>query len=123
MNISREKLSFSTKGKTLEDLSRALTTAKILPFLRFSVGAFKEDSNSIVRKIIKTFNSDELIVRSSAKSEDSFAQSRAGYFKSVSNVPCSSASKIKSAIVAVIKSYDDDDKNNEVLVQPMLSQK
>lgn len=59
-----------------------------------------------------------LIVRSSAKNEDTQEESMAGKFTSVLNV--NGREEIEAAINRVIASYGDFDGDNQVLLQPML---
>lgn len=59
-----------------------------------------------------------LIVRSSAKNEDTQEESMAGKFTSVLNV--NGREEIEVAINRVIASYGDFDGDNQVLLQPML---
>lgn len=113
-------LCFSSKGKTLEDLAKVITTAKVLPILRFSISAFRNETEAVVNNIQRYFKENFLIIRSSAKNEDSLDYSCAGKFKTVSGVPKDKKDKIIDSINEVIVSYDSDD-NNEILIQPMLS--
>jgi phosphohistidine swiveling domain-containing protein len=120
-NKSKSKLKFSTKAKTLEDLSKAITTAKVLPIFRFLVEDFKANSDQIIKNIQQNVKGAMVIVRSSSKAEDAFEQSNAGRFLSVPNVKKSDTSLLKKAIKGVISSYSDNDRHNEVLVQTMLT--
>lgn len=113
-------LKFSNKGKTLEDLSRVIKTAKVLPLFRFPIASFNEDADGVVAKIQKSFKENMLIIRSSAKVEDCLDESNAGRFKTVTDVSKKDKREILSAIKEVIDSYNFLDMNNEILVQPML---
>jgi len=115
------KIYLSTKGKTLKDLSSVITSAKILPLILFTVKDFNDDKDNTVSRIQDFFKQDILIVRSSSKNEDNFDKSNAGHFKSVTNVSRKNKKEITEAIGTVIASYDSDDKNNEILVQPALT--
>lgn len=112
---------FSTKGGTLEDLSKVLTKAKVLPILRFTICTYKNDINYIVGNIQNVFKENLLAIRSSAKNEDNLDISNAGHFKSILNVPKKENDKIIKAINEVIASYDSYDEGGEILIQPMLS--
>lgn len=116
-----EKLVFSTKGRTLEDLSLRIKSARVLPLMRFPVSLYESNAHSVISGIRKKFREDFLIIRSSAQGEDSHVSSNAGHFHSVLNVPRKSNGKIAEAINSVIDSYESGNGDNEVLVQPMLS--
>lgn len=60
-----------------------------------------------------------MIVRSSSYAEDTYNGSQAGKYESVANV--SGLEEFQKAVEAVIDSYDDHNEENQVLVQPMLS--
>ncbi len=113
-------LSFSTKASVLEELSKVITTANILPLLKFTVGEFELEKNEIIINIQQTFSEEKLIIRSSAKAEDNFETSNAGKFDSILNINKNEPDKIKEAIGNVIASYESYLESNEVLVQPML---
>src|SRR3989337_521304 len=81
------KFTFSTKGETLEKLSRILKNAQILPLCRLKVCDFDKDSDKTITHVQSFFTEDILIVRSSAKNEDSISKSNAGRFKSILAVP------------------------------------
>lgn len=115
------KIYFSTKGKTLKDLSSVLTTAKVLPFFIFTARDFKNDRDNTIIGIQNFFEQDFLIIRSSSKNEDNFDKSNAGRFKSISNVPKENKKKLIESIGTVISSYDSCSEDDEILVQPVLT--
>ena len=78
------------------------------------------DSNQVVDSIINVFRNIEIVVRSSALSEDSFESANAGMYDSILNVYSGSKNNITSAINTVIDSYPDGNLDNQVLIQPML---
>lgn len=110
-----------TKGKILEDLSKIINTAKILPLLRFKIYIYEYDKDNIVTNIQNYFKDEFLIIRSSANNEDGQDNSNAGHYKSILNVPKNDKSKIIEAINKVIESYDSKEGDQEIFVQPMLS--
>lgn len=114
------KLHFSTKGKTLEDLSRVITKAEVLPLLRLSISTYEDNIDDVVDNVQNFFETDQLIIRSSAQNEDNLDSSNAGHFKSILNIPKEDKGKIIEAINEVIASYDTIDSSNEILIQPML---
>jgi glutamine kinase len=111
---------FGTKAETLERLAPVLKSAAILPQVRFSVADWRADSQAVLKRISATpWGSDTLIVRSSAKSEDSSSQSQAGKFTSVAGVEGIAA--VSPAVERVIASYAGNDcEHDQVFVQPML---
>lgn len=120
ITLAKENIKFSSKAKTLEDLSRVLKGTKILPLFRFKVRQFSNNKLKIVKNIQENFKEELLIVRSSGKQEDSTTQSNAGKFASILNVP-NSADKLITAITKVSQSFDKQNRNHEIFVQPMLT--
>jgi phosphoenolpyruvate synthase/pyruvate phosphate dikinase len=117
---SRAVVQFGTKAETLERLAPILRSAAILPQVRFSVADWSSDSKSVLKRIAAApWSSGTLIVRSSAKSEDSSSESQAGKFTSVAGVEGVHA--ISPAIERVIASYEGDCGDDQVFVQPMLN--
>ncbi|MBI2981590.1 MAG: hypothetical protein HYY44_04775 [Deltaproteobacteria bacterium] len=107
-----ERIQWGTKGETLERLMPRLTTAKILPQVRFTVGEWRENRKILSEIASARWADGPLIVRSSALSEDGARMSQAGRFLSVLHVsggarPVEEA--LKEAIGRVIASYGDQD--------------
>jgi len=117
----RNVIQFSTKAETLERLAPLLRSAKILPQVRFSVAEWREDHQGVLQRIAATpWGSEALIVRSSARGEDSSSESQAGKFTSVAGVEGSAA--ISVAVERVIASYAGNDcQHDQIFVQPMLN--
>jgi adenylylsulfate kinase-like enzyme/phosphohistidine swiveling domain-containing protein len=111
---------FGTKSETLERLAPLLGSAVILPQVRFSVAEWQADRQGVLDRISASdWASEALIVRSSAKSEDSSTESKAGKFTSVSGV--AGIAGIPPAVERVIASYAGNDcGDDQVFVQPML---
>ena len=109
---------FSTKAGTLAGLQGLLKTARIAPMSFFTVGEWRDDRQSCLSEIIATLGQGPWIVRSSCGREDGAAASNAGAFLSIPNV---AAAELESAIEDVIASYGKAQSQDEVLVQPMLS--
>lgn len=110
---------FSTKAATLEVLQPRLTTAIILPLYRLQLGDYLANSRASLADIMRQdWAQAPLIVRSSARGEDSRESSQAGRFQSVLNV--SGPAALRVAIETVIASYDTDDHRHEILIQPMV---
>lgn len=107
-----------TKAETLDRLSGMVKKSIVLDQVAFTVADWQENPKQIVEKIQNNFNTQSLVVRSSAKSEDAFTHSNAGAYTSVLNV--SPETELESAIVEVISSYADCQRDDQVLVQPMV---
>ena len=120
-SASHHTVQFGTKAETLERLAPLLRSAAILPQVRFSVAEWRGDQQDVLRRVSKVaWASETLIVRSSAKSEDSSSESNAGKFTSVAGVE--SAAAVAPAIERVIASFADNDcQDDQIFVQPMLT--
>ena len=112
-------LNFTTKAETLKALIPYVKTAEILPLLIFSAGEYREN-NSLPIKLIRDGNMENipLIVRSSAKNEDTSESSNAGKFLSIANLK--GESQINEAVKQVADSMGSDLENN-IFIQPYLS--
>jgi len=112
---------FGSKSETLERLAPVLRGARILPQFRFCAAEWRADRQGIVNRISKLpWAGDTLIVRSSAKSEDSSSESQAGKFTSVAGVE--GIAGIHAAVERVVASYaGSDNPDDQVFVQPMLA--
>ena len=110
---------FSSKSDVLKILSRKLKNSKIEHLYDFTVQDWNNNKNAILTKIQKQFLC-KLIVRSSARGEDSVTSSQAGNYETVLNVDSSKKYQIKKAIEQVINSYiqkDNFDSQNQILIQ------
>ena len=121
--FNRQKMTsmipFGTKAETLKNLSSVITKAKILPQITFPVVQHKSDPKKILLQIDEqNWMNSPLIIRSSAKREDSAKESFAGYFSSVLNVKGLSA--ILTGIDEVILSFKGYRDEDQILIQPML---
>lgn len=117
----RNAIHFGTKAETLERLAPLLRSAAILPQVRFSVAEWRADPQGVLNRISASpWGSEAVIVRSSAKGEDSSSESQAGKFTSVAGVEGVGA--ISHAIETVIASYAGNDcPHDQIFVQPMLN--
>ena len=113
-------VAFKTKAESLDALAPLLRNGRVLPQVRFSVRDWRSDSAGILAAVAaKPWGSDRLIVRSSARSEDSAASSQAGRYDSVLGVV--GAAEVARAVETVIESFaDDKNDDNQIFVQPML---
>lgn len=105
-----------SKADTLVQLEPLITQAVIPASFVFEVGKWHVDRESILLSIDELWSGTELVIRSSAQAEDTFEESMAGAFASVSGVTGRSA--VEKAIEEVIESYADSNPENQVLVQP-----
>ena len=109
----------STKANTLRSLSPLLKNSKIEKSFVFTVKDWEESQKLVIDNILREFNSESLVVRSSAINEDTLSESNAGAFHSELNVDCD-FDHVKRAIEKVIASYTSKNslsKANQVLVQ------
>jgi len=121
LNDSKDIAHFilGTKAETLDRLGSLVKKSVIKGQISFSVREWRASSDQIMESIITEFESQKLVVRSSALSEDAFTHSNAGAYTSLLNVmPNSDA---RDAIEEVIDSYSDCQPDDQVLVQPMVS--
>jgi glutamine kinase len=111
---------FGTKAETLESLMPRLRAGRVLPQVRFSVGEWRADPNSVLDRIAAApWNGPPLIVRSSARGEDGPVSSQAGKYESVLNVV--GRTSTAQAIDRVIASFDaGGHSEDQVFVQPQL---
>jgi adenylylsulfate kinase-like enzyme len=121
-SANRGVVQFGTKAETLDRLAPILRSAAILPQVRFSVADWRGDRQRILQRIFASpWGNEAVIVRSSAKSEDSSTESMAGKFTSVAGVQ--GAAAISRAVESVIASYAGNHcENDQIFVQPMLNE-
>ena len=108
--------------------NKAITLKKIkckngiIPkFLIVNVSDFLKNKKNILKKIIKNFKRNNLlIVRSSSSEEDTNEKSNAGRFESIPMVR-NRQNDLDIAIYKVISSYKKNEKNSIVFIQEMIS--
>lgn len=111
-----------TKAETLHRLRKLLQTGTIQDQVSFSVADWANGRDQLlkaVRQQLVLSGDTRLVVRSSAKSEDTFTSSNAGGYDSVLNVDPDTG--LEAAVEQVIRSYVTAQADDQVLVQPMLS--
>lgn len=109
-----------TKGETLARLAPILTRSYIMPHFLFTVAEWRADKEAVLRRIRDAVGTEVLIVRSSARTEDTMSMSNAGAFLSVAGVDGRNKQALAQTIDAVISSYDGVDFVDQVLVQQQL---
>ena len=109
-----------TKAETLSRLREMVSSAVIQDQVSFSVTQWREDPQSWIGRIRLRFADSRVVVRSSARSEDSFSTANAGAYTSVLDVDPDTG--LKEAVERVISSYQEAGTDqDQILVQPMLS--
>jgi glutamine kinase len=118
--LAASSVAFATKAETLETLAPLLRSASILPQARFSVSEWRADRAAVLAAIARTpWGAGPLIVRSSARDEDSAAGSQAGRYDSVLGVRGPTA--LAEAIEQVIASFGAGGSGaDQFFAQPML---
>lgn len=115
-------LTLGTKAETLKKIYGRLSCACVLDQDSFTAGEWQKDMNAIWDRVRMHFPTEStkqgVIVRSSALNEDTSSESQAGKFESVENVI--GKENFIQAVNRVIASFDDDNEDNQVLVQPVL---
>ena len=112
-----------TKAQTLLRLQTLINKANILPQYTVKYEDWSKSKTSIVIKIKKFFKGKKIVIRSSALSEDSWVESKAGSFKSFLDIDSNNSNEIEKNINEVFKSYsksNSSDIKNEVLIQKFL---
>ena len=100
----KQSLEFSSKADTLEFFYKRIKKSKIEKLISVSVKEWYENQNAILSKINQNF-SGKIIVRSSARGEDSLDASQAGKFKTIFNIKSTEKNEIKNAVNQIINSY------------------
>ncbi|MBF0153855.1 MAG: phosphoenolpyruvate synthase [Magnetococcales bacterium] len=114
-------LQFGTKAETLALLEPLVKHARILPQIRLTARQWRQSPGKILKRIFATtWSQGALIVRSSARSEDTDTTSMAGHFTSVGNVV--SRDGLSRAIEQVLASFPDNTLDDQIFIQPFLSQ-
>lgn len=108
-----------TKAETLQMLYQKLKHAEVLPQYCFTVKDWKTEREKVKKSFLSLDWNAKVIVRSSSQAEDTHTSSQAGKYESIADV--SGLEEFQRAVEKVIDSYDDHNEENQVLVQPMLS--
>ena len=56
-----KKIKLSTKSKTLQDLTKIIKSAKVLPLYRFNLSSYKKNKTKILKEINEKFKSNIII--------------------------------------------------------------
>ena len=110
---------FTTKADTLKQLETIIKTAKILPQINFKVGEYKKNPQIVKQRMEEEkFHFQTLIVRSSAKNEDTEETSNAGKFLSLADIK---EEEVEEAVEQVAKAMGEEEEN-QIFIQPYLEQ-
>jgi glutamine kinase len=115
----RPPFSFGTKAEALERLRPLLRGAEVLDLFHFRVGDWRRSPAKVLQAIRARFQRMPVAVRSSAVSEDTQHDSRAGAFRSCLHVDAADPAALGQAIEHVAASLSGNPLD-QVLVQPML---
>ena len=108
-----------TKAQTLSRLRDLVQRSEIQDQVSFTIQDWHRSESQIVGRVRERFRDSLLVVRSSALSEDSFSSANAGAYTSVLNVEANEG--LHEAVERVINSYQDATPDDQVLVQPMVT--
>jgi glutamine kinase len=120
-DISRFAL--GTKAETLACLKPIITKSFIGKQTAFTKLEWSTSRDTILDGIKHEFQGSKLIIRSSAKNEDSWNSSNAGAFDSFLNINGLSNNVVSNAIDSVISSYEDSffAHEDQILVQKFIA--
>nr|WP_200342958.1 PEP/pyruvate-binding domain-containing protein [Halorhodospira halophila] len=108
-----------TKAETLGRLRGMVRHAVIQDQVVCTVAEWQADRAAVMDQVRQRFTGERLVVRSSARSEDSFHHSNAGGYDSLLNVDPRNG--LEEAVEQVIASYGTADDDDQVLIQPMVT--
>lgn len=114
------KIRFGTKAETLARLENKLQDGIVLPQVSFTIEQWETQPDEIWIKIQEKFLAGELVVRSSAVKEDTQEASQAGRYDSVLHVK--GRKNFFRAVEKVAASFTEQNKEDQILIQPMLTE-
>lgn len=109
-----------TKAESLERLKPLVRAGHVGELVSFTHQQWGEEREGVLQRIADCLGETEVILRSSALSEDNWLKSSAGAYKSIPNLPTGDVSTLAGAVDEVFGSYDESRPENQVLVQEML---
>ena len=109
-----------SKADTLERLAPLVQRSRILESAVTTVGEWRLDRDRYLDGVQAAFRGQKVIVRSSALSEDGWAGSQAGRFRSIKSVSADDRRSLAAAVDQVVDSYQTTDDRDQVLAQPMV---
>lgn len=108
-----------TKAESLARLREMQHGGEIGALAVFTSAEWRDGPSEVIEHILASVGGERLIVRSSARSEDTWTESGAGQHESVLDVE-RSHDAIAAAVDAVLESYRERQDDDQVLVQEML---
>ena len=123
MNEPNDLVQFilGSKAETLHRIQPKLRKSKVCDQITCNWNEWKKNSAKVVKDIQTKFAGHRLIIRSSSMEEDSWETSCAGAFDSKLNIKSSDTENICKSIEEVFSSYKNIISNNQVLIQPFIS--
>jgi phosphohistidine swiveling domain-containing protein len=115
-------IGFGSKAETLAALAPRLVHGYCLPQVAFDLAAWRGARDRWLAEIASKFGGARVIVRSSARSEDTVEASNAGAYLSVPDLEAADARTVGAGIDDVFASYGEAGEGDQVLVQPMLDE-
>ena len=110
-----------SKAETLLRIQPKLTKSKVCDQITCNWNEWKNNSERVIKDVQTKFGGQPLIIRSSSVEEDSWETTQAGVFESKLNIDSDSIENIRKAIQEVFSSYKDIISNNQVLIQPFIT--
>ncbi len=124
MDFKNGKVEFGTKADTLNRIKPFISLSEIPESYSFYVYEWRENPEKIRKNILDCFGETNVIVRSSAYSEDKEDSTKAGAHTSKGNIFTGNSSELSESIEEVVLSYknfgDSDNAKDQVLVQLMI---
>ncbi len=112
-------MKFTTKADTLRALAGRLSTAQVLPQISLTAGEARDNPARALELLREAdLLNTHLIVRSSARNEDTAEGSNAGKFLSIARVLGEAA--VLAAVSQVVDAMGPD-RENQVFIQPFLT--
>lgn len=114
-------IQFSTKSENLLALEGILNHGKVLPQFNLTVASWVANPQRVITDLVDQYPdwlNSNLIVRSSAVSEDCLNESFAGHYMTVTNVR--GKKDIVEAINEVQQSFGASNMEDQIFIQPML---
>ncbi|MCP3902666.1 MAG: sugar metabolism cluster protein [Planctomycetes bacterium] len=109
-----------TKAESLARLRPLVRSGTIGESVSFTLARWREGRAERIGEIQETFGDTNLIVRSSALSEDNWLNSSAGAYTSLLDIPSGDGARLEAAVDEVFRSYGAEYDDDQVLIQEML---
>lgn len=125
LKLKTKKFQFGSKAETLSRLDGQLKSCSIPQFRYFDLARWQVSRHEVLAEIADLANGEgAVIVRSSARNEDSELYAQAGAFLSVPHIPPTDMAAVTSAVEEVFASYygasTGEHPEDQILVQKMV---